>query len=69
VGLELNGALNVVVEDDGIGLPDQYRAGVGITSMRERAVELGGTCTVSLRYPRGTTVRAVLPVATADGGS
>jgi two-component system NarL family sensor kinase len=66
VGLELNGALHVVIEDDGIGLPEQFRAGVGITSMRERAAELGGTCSISRRDPAGTTVRAVLPVAAAS---
>ena len=62
VGVELNGALHVVVEDDGVGLPEQFRAGVGIASMRERATELGGTCAVERRNPSGTTVRAVLPV-------
>lgn len=63
VGLELNGALHVVVEDDGIGLPEQFRAGVGLTSMRERASELGGTCSITRRDPTGTMVRAVLPVS------
>ncbi len=61
VGLQLNGSLHVVVEDDGVGLPEQYRAGVGIMSMRERAAELGGSCTIIRREPSGTTVRAVLP--------
>ncbi len=64
VGLELNGALHVVVEDDGVGLPEHFRAGVGLTSMRERASELGGTCSITRRNPTGTTVRAVLPVTT-----
>src|SRR4029078_3129698 len=41
VGLQLNGSLHLVVEDDGVGLPEQYHAGVGIISMRERAAELG----------------------------
>ena len=63
VALELNGALHVVVEDDGVGLPEQFRAGVGLTSMRERASELGGTCSITRRNPTGTTVRAVLPVS------
>jgi signal transduction histidine kinase len=66
VGLELNGALHVVIEDDGAGLPEQYRAGVGITSMRERAFELGGSWSISPRDPSGTTVRAVLPVTDAS---
>lgn len=55
--------LRLEITDDGIGLPDGYRAGVGITSMRERATELGGRCTVERRRPRGTVVRAVVPLA------
>jgi signal transduction histidine kinase len=62
VNLELNGALHVIVEDDGVGMPDRFRAGVGLTSMRERASELGGTCSIIRRNPTGTTVRAVLPL-------
>lgn len=54
--------LTVEVTDDGIGLPPQWRAGVGVTSMRERAAELGGTCTFDTAEGRGTTVRARLPV-------
>ena len=61
-GVEMNGALQVLVEDDGVGLPEHFRAGGGIASMRERAAELGGTCSVSRREPSGTSVRAVLPV-------
>jgi two-component system NarL family sensor kinase len=62
VNLELNSALHVIVEDDGVGMPDRFRAGVGLTSMRERASELGGTCSIIRRNPTGTTVRAVLPL-------
>jgi two-component system, NarL family, sensor kinase len=62
VNLELNGALHVIVEDDGLGMPDRFRAGVGLTSMRERASELGGICSITRRDPTGTTVRAVLPL-------
>jgi signal transduction histidine kinase len=52
----------VEVEDDGVGLPDAHRAGVGLAAMRERAVELGGTCE-TLRMPRGgTLVAALIPV-------
>jgi signal transduction histidine kinase len=49
------------VTDQGAGLPDGYRAGVGLTSMRERAAELGGRCVVSRRDPHGTSVRAEFP--------
>jgi signal transduction histidine kinase len=66
VGLELNGDLHVVIEDDGVGLPEQFRAGVGITSMRERAAELGGSWSIARRDPSGTTVRAVLPIRVAS---
>src|SRR5262249_20851828 len=38
--------LKVEISDDGVGLPDGRRTGVGIGSMRERAAELGGTCTI-----------------------
>ncbi|MEV0272260.1 sensor histidine kinase [Hamadaea sp. NPDC050747] len=55
-------SLQIEIADDGVGLPDAYRAGVGITSMRERATELGGSCHISPREPRGTLVRATLPL-------
>ena len=51
----------VVLEvcDDGAGLPEQRRPGVGTTSMRQRAEELGGH--FALDSGPGTTVRAMLP--------
>jgi signal transduction histidine kinase len=61
VQLSLNGALDVVVADDGRGLPPDHRSGVGLTGMRERAEELGGQLTVASEG-RGTVVRARLPV-------
>ena len=39
------GVLEIEVVDDGQGLREGYQAGVGLLSMRERATELGGTCT------------------------
>ncbi len=54
--------LLIEIADDGVGLPDAYRAGVGISSMRERATELGGSCHIGPREPRGTLVRATLPL-------
>lgn len=59
------GALRLEIADDGVGLPEGYRAGVGITSMRERAAELGGSCTVERRAPHGTLVRAEVPLEQA----
>ena len=48
--------------DDGAGLPDGWRAGVGITAMRERAAELGGELTIEPARPRGTRITARLPI-------
>ena len=56
-------ALHLLIEDDGRGLPADPRAGVGLTSMRERAVELGGTCAITSGSTGGTRVEVVLPLA------
>jgi signal transduction histidine kinase len=57
-------ALVVEIFDDGVGLPDQRRTGVGLLSMRERAEELGGTCKVEALREGGTRVTAHLPTLT-----
>lgn len=57
--------LTVVVEDDGRGLPRRLRAGVGLSSMQERATELGGECRVEARPGGGTRVVARLPLVLA----
>lgn len=62
----LTDALELVVEDDGDGIPAAARSGVGITSMRERAAELGGRLEVESTPGRGTRVRARLPLAPAE---
>jgi signal transduction histidine kinase len=64
VDVRLNGDLEVEVRDDGRGLPASIRRGVGLTSMRERAEELGGSCAVTAVAPHGTRVHASLPVST-----
>lgn len=53
----------VEVSDDGVGLPAQAPAGVGLRSMRERALEVGGTWQVASAAGGGATVRAGLPLA------
>jgi signal transduction histidine kinase len=55
------GALIVEVEDDGRGIREDDRAGVGMISMRERTEELGGRCVVKPLAKGGTLLRAVLP--------
>jgi signal transduction histidine kinase len=64
VRVTIDDALRLEISDNGTGLPDGYRAGVGITSMRERAAELSGTCVIEPRTPHGTLVRAVIPLET-----
>jgi two-component system, NarL family, sensor kinase len=55
------GALVVRVEDDGTNVGGGWQPGVGLTSIRERAAELGGSCTI--RHDRtGGLVEVRLPL-------
>jgi signal transduction histidine kinase len=40
------GTLHVAVHDDGLNLESSWQPGVGLTSIRERAAELGGRCRI-----------------------
>jgi signal transduction histidine kinase len=62
VSLAVDGALSLEVADDGRGLALDRRAGVGLSSMCERAAELGGECQVTPRPAGGTRVLARLPL-------
>ena len=66
--LELDGdRLELIVRDDGIGLPEQMpRDASGIAGMRERARLVGGALTVVSEPGAGTEVRLEMPVG--DGG-
>jgi len=68
LAMEWPDVLVVEVTDDGRGLPAVRRAGVGLRSMHERAEELGGTLFVNAQPQGGTSVRATLPFAQAQGG-
>jgi signal transduction histidine kinase len=61
VRIHLNHGLDVDVTDDGIGLPEGWRTGVGISSMRERVTELGGELVIEPSLPHGTRISARLP--------
>ncbi len=54
--------LMITVADDGIGIDPDRTAGVGLSSMQERAAELGGGCTVGPCAAGGTQVTAWLPL-------
>ena len=58
----IEGMLHVEVTDDGRGISSTNRAGVGLTSMWERAEELGGTCALRPRPGGGSIVSAQLPL-------
>jgi len=58
-----HGMLQVDIIDDGRGVSPVHRAGVGLTSMRERAEELGGSCTLRPRPGGGSVVSAQLPLS------
>jgi signal transduction histidine kinase len=60
------GVLEVEVRDDGVGMPNDRVAGVGLSSMRERAEELGGTLRVEPGPEGGTRVLARLPLPTSE---
>jgi signal transduction histidine kinase len=69
-GVRVSGTdeLHIVVSDDGTGLPSRS-PGVGLTSMRERAEEVGGVCSVVFTEGEGTTVEAFLPLDPARSRS
>ena len=50
------------ISDDGVGIPAERNAGVGLSSMRERADELGGSCVVESDPEGGTRVLVHLPM-------
>ena len=69
LSLSLDSERSVVrlgIMDDGRGLPDQRRTGVGLVSMRERAEELGGRCSIASLPSGGTAVNVELPRAPTE---
>lgn len=64
IAVALDGAFELTVADNGTGPGNvgPTTRGVGWSSMRERASELGGSCTITSRPEGGLLVRAVLPL-------
>jgi signal transduction histidine kinase len=55
--------LHLEIVDDGVGLPENQRSGIGLISMRERADEVGGHLLIESSPGQGTRVLADLPFA------
>jgi len=65
LGLEGPATLSVRIEDDGQGLPERIRPGLGLTGMRERAELLGGRMDIGRSgdaSATGTWLRFELPI-------
>lgn len=60
---EETSTLCLEIKDDGRGIHEDRSAGVGLSSMRERAEELGGSCEVGALPEGGTRVWAALPLS------
>jgi signal transduction histidine kinase len=58
-----DGRMRVQVADDGVGGP--IALGVGLTSLRRRAEQLGGLLEIDTGPGRGTSLRVDLPMASA----
>lgn len=64
VGIELHlddDAVSLCIADDGRGLPDEYRPGVGLASIRRRAEQLGGELLMHSE-PTGLRILARIPL-------
>jgi PAS domain S-box-containing protein len=71
VTIDIDDGLHISVIDDGVGIANHQReaaataAGprsLGLTSMRERAQQLGGSLSIESIKPRGTVVRLTMPL-------
>jgi signal transduction histidine kinase len=58
-----DGDLHVAVHDDGVNVDGGWQPGVGLTSIRERAAELGGRCAIQLDRTGGR-IDVYLPLGT-----
>ena len=61
-------ALRLTIEDDGTGLAPDRAPGLGLVTMRERALQVGGDVLVENASGRGTRVQAVLPMQPPSAG-
>jgi signal transduction histidine kinase len=67
VRIEVDNGLTLEITDDGRGLPEEIRIGVGITSMHERTSELGGVFKIESVPKGGTRIHVWMPIAEEGG--
>lgn len=59
----ITSGLSVMIKDDGVGFdPHRVKSGNGITSMRKRATELGGSFEIESVQGKGTTIFFTVPL-------
>jgi signal transduction histidine kinase len=61
IALQVGTEVTLSVTDDGVGIADDV-ATSGISNMRERAEQLGGSCEVSRRPEGGTRLHWTVPL-------
>jgi signal transduction histidine kinase len=60
--LDSHDMIQLDIHDNGQGIAENRRAGVGLNAMHERAAELGGTCSIQSVPGQGTHISVMLPV-------
>lgn len=65
IEIRIDGALQIVIRDDGCGLPASIPPGIGLNSMRERCEELGGSFRIESSSKDGTQIQVLLPLPTS----
>jgi signal transduction histidine kinase len=63
VAVRVGAAVELIVQDDGVGIGAGHPNGLGLSSMTERAEELGGSLVVGPAPRSGTRLVARLPIA------
>jgi len=69
LAIDASGQLRLDVQDDGCGISHGASGGVGLSSMRERAAELGGSLSIEPSPGGGTRVTAVMPLRPPETGA